>query len=592
MKTKTSESSAFSYIIKMIKPFPLPIIIMFWVAIIWAIDVSLAPYILKIMLNRLAEAPKDEIFSYLAVPAVLYLGRSVIISTSFRLYDYLVAAKFISALRKRIAIDAVGQLLEKNHHFYQNNFSGSLANKINDLTTNIPTILQIVIDRFFSHFLALVIAICTLWTVNSIFAISMFIWSFIFITGAIFFSKYLTQLADAWSECSSQITGKLVDVFSNILSIRLFSNKAYEKDLLSQNFQEAVEAEQKLEMSYFKMWLVYGYSFCLLQGFNLYFLIEGRNQGWVSIGDFIIVLSINNTIVECMWQLARDFSQFSKMLGKIIQALKTTSDPAKIIDNSHAKDLKIIKGEITFEKVKFHYKGNTPLFKDKSITIKAGEKVGLVGYSGSGKTTFANLILRIYDVTEGRILIDGQDISKVTQDSLRHSIAMIPQDPSLFHRSILNNIRYGKIEATDEEVIEAAKKGHAHDFISKIPQGYESLVGERGIKISGGQRQRIAISRAIIKNAPILILDEATSQLDSLTESYIQESLWKLMQNKTTLIVAHRLSTLLNMDRILVFDKGRIIEDGSHQELIYKAGLYAKLWNSQVGGFLPDKQTD
>lgn len=250
------------------------------------------------------------------------------------------------------------------------------------------------------------------------------------------------------------------------------------------------------------------------------------------------------------------------------------------------------RGKIVFDRVKFHYKGTEPLFRDKSVEIAAGQKVGLVGYSGGGKTTFANLILRLYNVTGGAILIDGQDIREVTQDSLRENIAMIPQDTSLFHRSLTENIRYGRINATDDEVIEAAKKAHAHEFISRLPQGYDSLVGERGIKLSGGQRQRIAIARAILKNAPILILDEATSQLDSVTENLIQESLRELMQNKTAIVIAHRLSTLLYMDRILVFDKGRIVADGSHDELLARGRLYKNLWNAQVGGFLPDRKTE
>ena len=214
--------------------------------------------------------------------------------------------------------------------------------------------------------------------------------------------------------------------------------------------------------------------------------------------------------------------------------------------------------------------------------------MGLVGYSGSGKSTFVNLILRLYDVTDGAIFIDEQNIRDITQDSLHENIAMIPQDPILFQRNLMDNIRYGRIDATNEEVIESAKEAYAHEFIIKLPQGYDSLVGERGIKLSGGQRQRVAIARAALKNAPIMILDEATSQLDSVTEALIQGSLWKLMQNKTTIVIAHRLSTLLHMDRILVFDKGKIVEDGTHDNLLAKNNLYKKLWDAQVGSFLGD----
>ena len=273
----------------------------------------------------------------------------------------------------------------------------------------------------------------------------------------------------------------------------------------------------------------------------------------------------------------------------ITQGLKVVLDKPEFQDLPEAYELKVIRGAISFDRVLFHYKGITPLFHNKSVIIGAGQKVGLVGYSGSGKSTFVNLILRPYDVTEGSILIDGQDIRKCTQDSLRKNIAMIPQDPSLFHRTLIDNIRYGCENASDEEVVEAARRAHAHDFIAKLPQGYNSLVGERGVKLSGGQRQRIAIARAILKNAPILILDEATSALDSVVESDIQQSLWELMQGKTTIVIAHRLSTLLHMDRILVFEQGKIVEDGSHTQLLTKNGMYKTLWEAQVGGFLPDK---
>jgi len=252
--------------------------------------------------------------------------------------------------------------------------------------------------------------------------------------------------------------------------------------------------------------------------------------------------------------------------------------------------LVVKKGTIEFENVSFRYHKGRDIFLDKSLTIKGGEKVGLVGFSGSGKTTFVNLILRFFDVDEGRILIDGQNIADATQDSLRAQIAMIPQDTSLFHRTLMENIRYGKLDATDEEVIDASKRGHCHEFIMQLEEGYESLVGERGIKLSGGQRQRITVARAILKNAPILILDEATSALDSITEKYIKESLADLMRGRTTIVIAHRLSTLADMDRILVFKDGHVIEDGNHSALITLDGHYAKLWNMQAGGFLPEEE--
>lgn len=581
-----------SYIIRSAKPFPLSIFVMFLVAVVWSVDLSVRPYLLKIILNRLAESGQTDVFHYLAGPIALYLLMYVSLTTSFRAYGYFVEIKMIPKMRERIANDAFGLLVDKSHNYYQSNFSGSLTNKVNDLTSSVPDLLQIVIDRFFSHLLALFIAIFTLWQVSPIFAIPMLICTSLLLIASLLLSGKLARQADTWSEYGSVITGKIVDALSNILSIRLFAAKRPEKRILSTVFDGAVKAEQKLQWSYFWMWFSYGYTFFVLQILNFYFLCKGKQEGWITVGDFALVLVINISIIDFLWQVAKEFSQFSKLFGRITQALRTVLEAPELTDQSHAHELKITEGKITFDNVKFHYKGTEPLFQNKSIEIKAGQKVGLVGHSGGGKSTFVNLILRLYDVTDGAILIDGQDIRDVTQDSLRENIAMIPQDPSLFHRSLMENIRYGRADSTDEEVIEAAKKAHAHEFISTLPQGYDSLVGERGVKLSGGQRQRIAIARAILKNAPILILDEATSQLDSFTESLIQESLWELMQNKTTIVIAHRLSTLLHMDRILVFDKGKIVEDGTHSELLAKAGLYKTLWDAQVGGFLGDEKTE
>lgn len=585
-----TQQKLIAFIYQTLQPFRLALGIMFIIILIWAIDVSLRPYLVKIIIDRISQPSTYNVFELVKVPVIIYFLATLIFSSIHRFYNYFIEIKMIPSLRRNIANIAFGSLLHQSYSYYQNNFAGSLTNKINDLTASVPEIVQLALDRLPSRGLALSIAIFILWQVNVVFAIGMLCWALIFIAISIIFTKKLSNLADTWSELGSMITGKMVDSLSNILSIRLFARNKEERTSLSLTIDNAVKAEEKLQWTYFWIWIFYGYAFVTLQGVNLYFLIKGRQEGWISVGDFVVVLGINTAIADFLWQLAQDLSQFSKLWGKATQALRTIQIVPEIQDKAHANILKITKGQIVFDAVKFNYKGAVPIFSDKSVNIESGQKVGLVGYSGGGKSTFVNLILRLYDVTGGHILIDGQDIRNVTQDSLHSMIAMIPQDPALFHRSLMNNIRYGRIDATDEEVIEAAKHAHAHEFIIKLPEGYESLVGERGVKLSGGQRQRIAIARAILKNAPILILDEATSQLDSVTESHIQESLWELMQNKTTLVIAHRLSTLLHMDRILVFDQGKIVEDGTHQELLVRGGLYKTLWDSQVGGFLLDKE--
>ena len=351
----------------------------------------------------------------------------------------------------------------------------------------------------------------------------------------------------------------------------------------------AQEAYQTQELFLVKVYTTQGCMVALMLSFMTYFLINLYGKGAISIGDFALILSLSTEVAHVTWYTATQVDELNKAVGKCRQSLTSLIVPREITDELGARNLIVTKGQIVFDAVSFKYQGTSEIFQGTSVTIQGGQKVGLVGYSGGGKTTFVNLILRMHDVTGGQILIDGQNIRTVTQESLRSNIAMIPQDPSLFHRTLLENIRYGRIEATNEQVIEAAQKAHAHEFIMRLPQGYKSPVGERGVKLSGGQRQRVAIARATLKNAPILMLDEATSQLDSITEREVQESLWELMEHKTVLVIAHRLSTLMHMDRILVFDKGNIVRDGSHAELLEQDGLYKTLWSAQVCGFLPEE---
>ncbi len=495
----------------------------------------------------------------------------------------------IPQLRLKIEESAFNLLLEKTHSYYQNVFAGALATKVNHLSSSVPDLLQLIIDDFLYTFVALNIAIVTLWNTSPRFALLTLAWASLFFGTAFLCSKYFTSLAAAWAQSQSTLTGKVVDSLSNILAVRLFTGKPKEKSIMGQAFYDAQSAEQELQKAYFWIWVSYSTSFIILQGISFYWLLKGYQDKWITIGDFALILMLNSQLFSELWNLTRRVSSFSDYYGRITEALQVILPSPEIQDLPDAKVLITRGGEIHFDHIFFSYPNSDPLFENLTITLTAGQKVGLVGYSGGGKTTFINLLSRLYDLTGGRIFIDGQDIKEVIQDSLRAHIALIPQDPSLFHRTLMENIRYGRRDATDNEVIEAAKQADAHKFIIKLHQGYDALVGERGIKLSGGQRQRIAIARAILKNAPILILDEATSQLDSITESQIQDNLWNQMEGKTTLVIAHRLSTLLRMDRILVFDQGKVVEDGHHSKLLMHKGLYQSLWDAQVGGFLPMK---
>jgi ATP-binding cassette subfamily B protein len=315
-------------------------------------------------------------------------------------------------------------------------------------------------------------------------------------------------------------------------------------------------------------------------------------EGTISVGSFAMIASLMLMVINDVRNLSRRFLEFFEYIGNINDGVSIIIRPHEIVDAPGAHELAVTHGEIRFEDVNFAYGEGIDVFRGLNLTIRPGEKVGLVGFSGSGKSTFVNLILRLYDIQSGRILIDGQNVREVTQQSLRRAVSMISQEPSLFYRSLRENVRYGSLDATDADVQEAAHKAHAHEFINALPQGYDALVGERGVRLSGGQRQRIAIARAVLKNAPIVIMDEATSSLDSVTERYIQESIHNLMQGRTSIVIAHRLSTIAHLDRIIVFHGGRVVEDGTHADLLARNGHYARMWSMQARGFLPENDED
>jgi len=559
------------------------------VAIIWAIDVSLRPYFVKNILDRLITTTPETVYTDLSVPILLYIGMSLIMVGVFRLYDYL-SLMMYPMIRKIITESLMHRLMNHAHTFYQTHFAGSIGNKVREVMTDMSDLTKKVIDRFFSHGLAIIIAIGTLWSVNTAFALGLVTWIILFSLVSLLMAKKAHALSEEAASKRSRLIGYIVDVISTIMTVRLFNGISHEEEILGHYTKKYMAADRRRDWHFLYLFTFQGISFICYQAFCLWLLITRFKNSEVTAGDFALVLSINSAIVDCLWYLVQDIGECAEMYGTITQSLRTILSPYDIVDVPNAQKLIVTRGSISFNDVYFQYKSQEPLFNNLTIAIPAGQKVGLVGFSGSGKTTFANLILRIFDVTGGSILIDEQDIKLVTQTSLHDAIGMIPQDPAFFNRSVIDNIRYGKFDATEEEVIEAARKAYAHEFITRMPHGYNALVGERGAKLSGGQRQRLAIARAMLKNAPILILDEATSALDTITEQHIQEALQVLMREKTVLAVAHRLSTIEAMDRILVFDKGIIIEDGTHQELLTRDGLYAQLWTLQSGGKLQDRK--
>lgn len=534
-------------------------------------------------MNHIVPATADAELWYLAF---WYIFFALFMSLGFRFYDF-IWLKTNPPLKRHIGQVLMDRMMDHSHELFQNNFAGSLGNKIRDVMSSVPDLIKLIIDRFITQVLAVIISGVAIWSVTPKLGLLFIIWIVIFVLGSLLFAKRATALAIASSKMGSQVIGSIVDVLSNMMSVRLFAGKQTEKKGLRKVFDSYVIANQKRDWFLLKMFSFQSITFVIYETLCLIFLIDGFEDGSISNGDFALVLSINFSLVESLWALGKDIGQVSELSGNINQGLKIALSPFTIRDRADAKTLLVTEGKIEFSHVSFFYEAGKGIFNDLNIVIEGGQKVGLVGYSGSGKSSFVNLLLRIFDVKNGAILIDNQNILDVTQESLRRAIAVIPQDPALFHRTLEDNIAYALPGADKSQVIGAAIKASAHDFIQKMPGGYSARVGERGVKLSGGQRQRIAIARAVLKNSPILVMDEATSALDSVTEQEIQEAFFSLMENKTTLVIAHRLSTLKHMDRILVFDEGKIVEDGSHDDLLKSEGLYYELWQAQSEGSLP-----
>ncbi|HHF0525914.1 TPA: ABC transporter ATP-binding protein [Legionella anisa] len=576
-----------SFMWHFLKPYRAIVILFILLALLAGFWGPLNSLLIKSFINTLAAKTNMDMSSLYWIAGLLVLNFIVFDNVTWRTLGYL-NYKYEAVIKNQMISQTFEYVLGGSHQFFQDNLSGRIADQITTLADNLEIILYRVSVDFLRGTSLLLVSFITAYFVNPLFFYILFLWFIVFASFSIWMSARLVQLSDDHASSESQLSGQLVDSLANQSNIRIFSRKIYEVERMNSFFRLVQHAFQKKEIFIVLLCCAQGLMIAVMMGLASITLIHLYGKGLVSIGDFALILGLSMELGHMMWYTMYQVDQFNQALGKARQSLNALVIPHGIKNKNNASQLVVTQGRIEFSKVKFHYHGGYSLFQNKSVTIEAGQKVGLVGYSGSGKSTFVNLILRLYEVVGGQILIDGQNLSEVTQESLRDAIAMIPQDPTLFHRSLMDNIRYGRTEATDEEVILASQKAHAHEFISLLPEGYETLVGERGVKLSGGQRQRIAIARAILKNAPILMLDEATSQLDSITEANIQESLWELMQGKTTMVVAHRLSTLLHMDRILVFDKGHIVEDGTHAELLNRGGLYKTLWDAQVGGFLPE----
>jgi len=552
----------------------------------------LSPLLISVILTSLAKGDTSKLTFDKLWPIVLaiigleltgHLLWNVIVRIFWRTQD---------AIMRDLNMTVFDHINKMSYRFFSDRFAGSLVNQTNKFVGSFErltdpltwNVFKLLVSLFFT---AVILAPRAPIVVVAILGISAIyapiVWKF---------RRKQVPYTRKWAEAETNRTGQLADTISNILAVKSFSNEKLERQRMQARVDEVHHRSLDTMDINMRQELVTG---AVQRSINIAVVILSVTlavKGYIAIGTIYLALTYTTAILRRLWDLNNTFRQFTRVFGDASDMTEILEINPEIADPVSPTKLQASDGVVDFDNVTFWYpdlKTKDALFESFNLHINSGEKIGLVGPSGGGKTTITKLVQRFMDIQEGSITIDGQNIADVLQDDVRSAITYVPQEPLLFHRSLAENIAYGKINATKDEIVIAAKKANAHEFIESLPEGYDTLVGERGVKLSGGQRQRVAIARAMIKDAPILVLDEATSALDSESEKLIQKALWELMEGRTTIVIAHRLSTIQHMDRIIVLDNGNIAEEGTHKELVSKKnGLYARLWAHQSGGFLED----
>lgn len=544
------------------------------------------PIYLKDLVNLLASGSASaavvrSLFGILAIYAVISVIRWIARQTS---------AFSLSHVESRVMADLENDgfryLIRHSHEFFLSSFAGTLTRRVTRYSRAYEQILDNIVFNVLPTLLFAIGSIGVLWYRNTWLGLGLFVWTVVFITAQILLNRWRQPLRVERTAKDSAMTGALSDAITNHSAITHYASERFEEH----KFGTAVDTWRRaMKRSWDADEVIQGVQQVLSLVIELGLLggaILLWKRGELSVGDFVLIQVYILGLLSHIWRFGNTLRNFYDAISDGSEMIKIMETPHEIQDAPNAQSLVCANGAIKFDAVQFAYANGRTVLHDLSLQIGGGEKAAFVGPSGAGKTTITKVLLRLYNPTVGAIRIDGQDISSVTQESLRRAISYVPQEPALFHRSLRDNIAYGKPDATEEEIIEAAKQAHCHEFISGLQDGYDTLVGERGVKLSGGERQRVAIARAILKNAPILVLDEATSSLDSESEALIQDALARLMEGKTVIAIAHRLSTIMKMDRIIVMEQGRVALTGTHQELLAQGGnLYQKLWELQAGSF-------
>lgn len=555
-----------------------------------ALNQIVPPIILADVLRRLAgHEYTTDIWHSFGSELVIYALAVLIGSLSWRIIDFF-QWRLESNVEKAIGAEVFSHLLGQSARFHADNFGGSLVSQTNKLMGSYIRFADTTAFIIMPLVFGLLFSIIVLARVAPFFSVILLLFAVVYVVSAIFITRSTRALSAKHAEIESAQTGVLADAVTNAMAVKSFARQAFEEQRFDGALEKTRTSLLRFGSAHQRQQLYFGGLLSSISALSLFAAVVAVLRFDANVASVFLIFNYTAIIAEQLFGFSNNaLRNFNRSIGDASDMVAILNTEPEIRDSSKPEKISMKHGAIHFDNVEFRHDGaDEAIFNKLQLRIKPGEKVGLVGRSGSGKTTLTRILLRFSDIDGGRIAIDGQNIAHVRQDDLRNTIAYVPQEPLLFHRSISENIAYGNLDANQAAIEAVAKLAHADEFVKELPDGYETLVGERGVKLSGGQRQRIAIARAMLKNAPILVLDEATSALDSESEILIQDALWKLMEGRTAIAIAHRLSTIQKMDRIIVMDEGKIVEEGSHRELLAKHGIYAKLWAHQSGGFMEE----
>ena len=557
------------------------------------INSVLPPIILAKVLNRLSrhDFVPHNVWGSFGPELVLYAALILVGGgVMWRIVDW-IDWRLEGNVERDIAQEVFDHLQKQSANFHANHFGGSLVSQSSKLMGAYIRIADNTVFMVLPMLFSLLFICIVLGRISIIYAVVLLVFAISYIISSFYVTRPVRKLGAEQAARESAQTGVLADAITNVMAIKSFAGGVYENKRFAKATNHTRAGLFAMLRDHQRQQVFFSTFMSLMSGGALVMAVVGVVVFNANVATVYLILSYTSNLVNQLFQFSNNtLRMYNRALGDASDMIEILGITPEVLDPAQPEKVKISRGDIAFTDVAFTHDGSDePLFDGLNIHVKPGEKVGLVGHSGSGKTTLTRLLLRFSDIQGGAISIDGQNIAHITQDDLRRHIAYVPQEPLLFHRSISENIAYGNPDADQQTIEGMAKMASAHDFVKELPNGYDTLVGERGVKLSGGQRQRIAIARAMLKNAPILLLDEATSALDSESEVLIQQALWRLMEGRTAIVIAHRLSTIQKMDRIIVMDDGKIVEEGSHKELVNKnSGTYAKLWAHQSGGFIEE----